>query len=166
MTIFHVTYSTPDKQGQWHPVMADVLCCPLKPKLPTTTVTPVYTSIQHVTVWQGLVSPTVIWQEKLFYCILYIQPRWWDCVSECVYFPGLTHSSFVCQDQVCVDFLLLLLHFQAKYHLGLPAHRRGRPSITQILLHEAKVQIFYCKCVWAFTHPYWVNNVVLWIPHN
>lgn len=48
-----------------------------------------------------------------------------ELVRGCVYFSGLTQSSFICQDQVGTVFLFLLLHFQTKHHLGLSADRRA-----------------------------------------
>lgn len=135
------------KLRQWH---HDVL--PEKPKLPTTL--NVHTNIHHVTVWQGLVSPAVTWQRNYSLSCVHTTKmvRRARCVCGYVYFPGLTYSSLVCQDQVCVDFLLLLLHFQAKHHLGLPAHRGGRRSGAQFLLRDARDPhshtgwVSFCEC--------------------
>lgn len=64
-------------------------------------------------------------QAKRLYCPQCTRDQDGELVRGCVYFSGLTQSSFICQDQVCAVFLFLLLHFQTKHHLGLSADRRA-----------------------------------------
>lgn len=75
-----------------------------------------------------------------------------ELVRGIVCFSGLTLSSFICKDQVCVDFLFLLLHFQAEHHLGLSADRHGGSVLLSWQMAAnipTQNDLTAAKCIWC-----------------